>query len=338
MDLRAWYLGAARELPWRGTTDPYRILVSEMMLQQTTVAAVIPRYLAWIRQFPDASALASAKEQDVLTAWQGLGYYSRARRLQEAARQITTECNGQWPRHARELVKLPGVGAYTAAAVASFAFGEAVPTIDANVARVVARLDAISAPVDSADGRRLIEASASALLDQVLPATHNNAMMELGATVCLPRSPRCDDCPVAHHCKAATLNPEDFPAKKPRPAVTRSESMNVFILSRRRLLLRQQQGPRWAGLWALPEADLPGITVEEGSMPLLTLYFPITRYQVTLRVLKGKLPGRLPGSCRWWPLDKLANCPMPSPHRRAIETLLSRIFLNRPYQRVAAGV
>lgn len=292
------------------------------MLQQTTVVAVIPRYLAWIEQFPDVQALAAASEQEVLRAWQGLGYYTRAKRLREAALVITKDLGGDWPRTAQELKKLPGIGTYTAAAVASFAFGEAVAVVDANVSRVVARLDAMEKPVDTAAGRESVESIATAMLDRVLPATHNNAMMELGATVCLPRAPLCEACPVAGHCVGRLRGAENFPMRKGRRVITRLECEHVFVVSGRGILLRQQQGARWAGLWTLPEAELRGIVADRDAPAMLTLTYPITRYRVTLRVWPGAQEGRLHESCRWWPLRSLADCPMPSPHRKVLANLL----------------
>lgn len=294
------------------------------MLQQTTVAAVVPRYTAWMKRFPNIMALAGAAEQDVLQAWQGLGYYSRARRLSMIARAIVSEREGHWPETAAGLAALPGIGPYTSAAIASFAFGEPVAVVDANVVRVVTRLCNIREPVDTARGKALVAAAALKMFDADHPARHNNAMMELGATVCLPNGPKCSDCPVAAQCASAGRAPESLPVKKPRARPTALVERHVFVHGRRGILLRRQPGSRWHGLWTLPEADLKGLPVLADAQPLHCHTFPITRYRVTLQVYAARTPRRLPDACAWWALNALDACPMPSPHRRVLRNLLSR--------------
>jgi A/G-specific adenine glycosylase len=187
--LAAWYDGARRDLPWRRTRDPYAIWVSEIMLQQTRVAAVIPYYERFLQRFPSPDALAQAPEEELLAMWSGLGYYSRARNLQKAARQITEA--GDFPRAYTAIRELAGVGEYTAAAIASIAFDLPHAVVDGNVRRVLARL--------MNDGNLDVQQAAERLLDRRDPARWNQAVMELGATICLPREPRCGECPIARH-------------------------------------------------------------------------------------------------------------------------------------------
>jgi A/G-specific adenine glycosylase len=208
-----WYARERRDLPWRRTRDPYAILVSEVMLQQTQVARVIPRYEAWLQRWPDAAALAAAGRGDVLRQWIGLGYNARALRLHEAC---TIVARDGWPGSARELRRLPGVGPYTAAAVAAFAFGEQVAAVDTNVARVAARIGR-GAPAD--------------LLPPGAAADWNQAMMELGATVCRARSARCGTCPAAAWCAAGGRRTEEATPRR-SPAAVRFEQTNRFVRGR----------------------------------------------------------------------------------------------------------
>ncbi len=200
-----WYASNARILPWRGVTDPYTIWVSEVMLQQTRVAAVIGHYHRFLSQFPTLLSLALATEPEVLAAWSGLGYYRRARMLHKAAQFITQELSGTMPRTAAGLKALPGVGEYTCAAIASIAFGESIPVLDGNVERVLLRVLGV-AQSSTIAGRRVLQRAAQALVPPArasgnAPGDHNQAMMELGATLCLPRAPLCPDCPVLSLCK-----------------------------------------------------------------------------------------------------------------------------------------
>lgn len=215
--LTAWYGSVRRALPWRETKDPYRIWVSEIMLQQTRVETVKGYYARFLERFPDVASLAAAPEQDVLKLWEGLGYYSRARNMQRAARTVALELGGAFPRTARKLLKLPGVGEYTAGAVASIAFGEAAPAVDGNVKRVAARLLGVREPVDGKVAQRNIREALAALLRAGEPGLLNQALMELGATLCLPRAPRCESCPVAALCDArAEGDAESLPVLPPK--------------------------------------------------------------------------------------------------------------------------
>lgn len=218
--LRRWYLGARRDLPFRRTREPWAVWLSETILQQTTVAAGVPRWESFLRRFPTVRSLARAGEREVLAAWSGLGYYARARNLHRAARLVAA-AGGTVPRTVEGLRALPGVGPYTAAAVASIAFGVPVPAVDGNVTRVLSRLLAIGGDVRAGTGRAAVEGAADAFLDPAAPGAHNQALMELGALVCLPRKPRCGACPLARACRArAGGRPELFPQpRKRKPAI-----------------------------------------------------------------------------------------------------------------------
>jgi A/G-specific adenine glycosylase len=239
--LGLWYDRNQRALPWRETTDPYAIWISEIMLQQTRVAAVIPYFERFLNRFPNAPALAEAAEEDVLTLWSGLGYYSRARNLQKAARQIVER--GSFPRTFAEIRDLAGVGDYTAAAVASIAFGLPHAVVDGNVRRVVARLT---------NGKGDTQQFADLLLDPRNPARSNQALMELGAVVCVPRDPHCAECPIARHCQAHALGTQnELPVKRVKPTTIHLKRILLVIHQEGRVLFAPS--PRVQGFWDLPE-------------------------------------------------------------------------------------
>ena len=236
--LHRWFRLRGRDLPWRRTHDPYAILVSEFMLQQTQVATVISYYQRWLDRFPDFAALARAKESDVLHEWQGLGYYARARNLHAAGKFVTENFGGELPADAARIAQLPGVGRYTAGAIASFGFDLPEPIVDANIARVLARLTNWRCPIDSSVGRAHLWQTATALLPTTGVREHNAALMDFGAMICLPRQPRCAECPVRSFCRAP--HPAMLPIKKKRPVTVHLSEPHAFM--RRRLLLR-------AGVW-----------------------------------------------------------------------------------------
>ena len=261
-DLLAWFRREKRELPWRGTGDPYRIWVSEVMLQQTTVAAVRKRYDDFLRRFPDVDSLARASEEDVLAAWSGLGYYARARNLRLAARALVQEHGGSIPREPARLRCLPGFGPYMAAAVASLAYGARVPAAEANVERVLSRLFALSGVAGSVALRARVLAVAEQLLPTHRPGDLTAALMDLGQTVCTPRRPICPVCPVAAVCAARRRDAvERFPARrKNAPPVHVSLAAAVAERSGRFLLVRRRSS--WLdGLWEFPSAE--GASTEE---------------------------------------------------------------------------
>jgi A/G-specific adenine glycosylase len=216
--LLAWFRQFQRDLPWRRTKDPYRIWVSEIMLQQTRVAAVIPYYERFLARFPDVQALAQAPQEEVLRLWSGLGYYSRARNLQRAAQQMVALGNGEFPQDEESILALPGIGSYSGAAILSIAFGAKHAVLDGNVARVLARLGAIRGDLRESRRWQALQKTAGDLLDPKSPGAWNQAMMELGAMVCTPRAPQCLVCPAAKFCRARQLgDPEFFPEKRKKP-------------------------------------------------------------------------------------------------------------------------
>ncbi|MGH9369852.1 MAG: A/G-specific adenine glycosylase, partial [Thermoanaerobaculia bacterium] len=228
--LLAWYGREKRRLPWRGTRDPYRIWVSEVMLQQTTVEAVRRRYHRFLARFPDLPSLARAREDSVLAAWSGLGYYARAKNLRRAAREILERHGGIFPRDPRTLGRLPGLGEYTAAAVASLAFGERLPAADANVTRVVSRLAAIPGTAGSRRNREAVLAFVGRLLPRRRPGDLTSALMDLGQGVCTPRRPACLRCPLASVCEARRRgDPEAYPRRRPTPAPVRMALAAVLV-------------------------------------------------------------------------------------------------------------
>jgi A/G-specific adenine glycosylase len=313
--LRSWYRRNRRDLPWRRTTDPYAILVSEFMLQQTQVATVIPYYDAWMRRFPSFKALAAASEADVLHAWQGLGYYARARNLRATAVAVTEKHAGTFPRDLESIRGLPGIGRYTANAIASFGFDQSVPIVEANIARVLSRVFDLQTPIDTSTGREQLWSFASQLLPRRSAREHNSALMELGALVCNAR-PKCPSCPVRTFCR--TTDPTLLPRKKARPALQLLTEHHGFALRRRRVLLEQSQD-RWRGMWILPRLS----SAPAAHQPLHRSEFPFTHHRITLAVYSDKdVGGKRNGTQRWFPIHDLASIPLPSPHRRALDDLL----------------
>ncbi len=310
-----WFATAGRDLPWRRTQDPYAILVSEFMLQQTQVATVLDYYRRWLVRFPTVQALAAAAPEEVLRAWEGLGYYARARNLHRAAQIIVEEHGGVFPREVAKIAALPGIGRYTAGAVASFAFDTSTPIVDANIARVLARVTKLELPIDTAPGQRALWAAAEALLPATNARLYNSALMELGATVCPSGRPRCLICPVLSFCAAAPHGPERLPLKRPRPATIALEENCAWSVSKAGLLLQQEVGRRWRGLWKLPPLSSPPGASET---PLFQLTYPFTNHQITLRVYAASSPPVLQAQQRRQPLDRLDQLALPAPHRRAV--------------------
>jgi A/G-specific adenine glycosylase len=244
--LLAWFRQFQRDLPWRRTKDPYRIWISEIMLQQTRVAAVIPYYERFLERFPDVRALAEAPQEEVLRLWSGLGYYSRARNLQKAAKQIVALYGGEFPQMEEAALALSGIGPYTGAAILSIAFGAKHAVLDGNVARVLARLGAIRGDLRESRRWQSLQKTASELLEPKSPGDWNQAMMELGATICTPRAPQCLLCPVAKSCRARQSgDPESFPEKrKKREPVEIVLAAVVFLTPRGQTLLLPPPGTK----------------------------------------------------------------------------------------------
>ncbi|MBK8231910.1 MAG: A/G-specific adenine glycosylase [Candidatus Eisenbacteria bacterium] len=309
--LPAWYAAHQRELPWRATRDPYAIWVSEVMLQQTRVEVVIPYYQRFLAAFPTPGALAKAPEEEVLARWSGLGYYSRARNLRRGAGLVADAHRGRFPSERQAALALPGVGPYTAAAVLSIAYDRPHAAVDGNVIRVLARLFALEPPRDRS--MPLLDRLADRLLDRDRPGAWNQAMMELGATVCTPRAPLCDQCPAASACRARRLGrPESFPAPKNRAESI--EVRGVLLLLRDpagRLLLERGRWRLLPSLWLPPiladaalAPSLPGLS-EAGDLPralanrgwaerahelrpLGAVRHTITRHRIRLDVVAGR--------------------------------------------------
>ncbi len=265
--LVAWYKQYQRPLPWRETKDPYRILVSETMLQQTRVETVIPYYRAFLERFPSVFALAKANEADVLKMWQGLGYYSRARNLQRLAQEVAARHEGRIPNDESQLCELPGVGEYTCGAVMSIAFDAPVPAVDGNVLRVMTRYLGIHLPIDKSSVRLQVRDVVAAWLQHVSPALLTQALMELGALVCVPRNPKCTDCPLREGCVAKRDSLTDVlpvkPKKKPRKLV---DVFALWLETEQGVLVKQRPNEGLlAGLWQLPAAERDTGEYEDSS-------------------------------------------------------------------------
>jgi len=254
-----WYAANQRKLPWRGTHDPYKIWLSEVILQQTRVAQGLACYQRFVEAFPTVADLAQASGERVTRLWQGLGYYSRARNLHLAAQQVVERHGGRFPESYAGLRALPGVGDYTAAAVASLAFGLPHAVVDGNVYRVISRLLGISTPIDSGAGKREFASLAQALLDKARPALHNQAMMEFGATLCTPKSPQCGRCPVADACVALRSGRVDELPVKAKKIVQKDRFLVYLFITWGDSFLARQRGDD--GIWARLH-EFPGFEVE----------------------------------------------------------------------------
>lgn len=311
-NLLAWYDHLGVELPWRGVHDPYRIWLSEIMLQQTQVETVKPYFARFLDAYPTAEALAAAPLDDVLKKWEGLGYYSRARNLHKAAQAIVAAHQGKVPKSAEKLRSLPGVGGYTAAAIAAFAFDAVEPVIDANIARVLARLFGWEQSIDDTAGKIFLEKVARELLPARGGRLHNSALMELGALICIPRTPRCLACPVRGECRAK--NPGILPIKRVRKTIEEVTETRAFITDEGKLWLTPSPGPRWRGMWVLPLTD------PDGRMPNHVEVHPITRFRVTMRLFQEPRLGRA-----FTPFDFDGLPPMPSPHLRAVAAMREKL-------------
>jgi A/G-specific adenine glycosylase len=325
-DLLRWYRRHHRQLPWRDTHDPYRIWVSEIMLQQTRVETVLPYYARWLRAFPTVRALARAKSDRVLKLWEGLGYYSRARNLHRAAQTVVRDHGGKLPRTAETLRQLPGIGRYTAGAIASIAFGERTPLVDGNVARVFARIFAIT---DNVKAPRTLEALwqlAEELIPDRNPGDFNQALMELGALLCTPANPQCEICPMRRVCIARTRGLIDQLPNRGRPQAAERVVVNAALVRRNGSLLMQRRPERGllAGMWELP--TLGHRRFRKGKQ-LLELCHTITNRRITLRIFAcecaSTLQNELPPELRWVSAAKMTRLSLPAAHRRAIEQILS---------------
>lgn len=325
-----WYVNNHRELPWRNTTDPYKIWLSEIILQQTRVMQGLPYYQKFVETFPTVQSLAQAEEKAVLRLWQGLGYYSRARNLHKCARTIVNEHYGKFPSTFQSLQRLPGIGPYTAAAIASFAFNEAVPVIDGNVFRVLARVFGIEDDIAGHDARSVFFAKASQLIDPDRPGDFNQAIMELGATCCTPANPRCVECPLQKICVARRHEIQHLLPVKSKKTTVRKRYLHYFVIKhRQKILLRHRTGKDiWQDLYdfycietkrsvnpeKIIQSDprLKNVLVKKISKPLKHVlshqWLLACFYEATVR------PGhtiRLEKDYRWVPVSQLAEWPKP---------------------------
>jgi A/G-specific adenine glycosylase len=333
--LLRWYGRHRRDLPWRlppgsparSRPDPYRVLVSEAMLQQTQVATVVPYFHRFLQRFPTVSSLADADEQDVLRVWQGLGYYSRARNLQCAARTISRELGGRMPSTADALRQLAGVGRYTAGAVASIAFDCRTPIVDGNVARVLCRIDRIERDPRETQAQAQLWRRAEQILPRQRCGDFNSALMELGATVCTPRSPKCLICPVREHCaaQAAGLQEQIPPPRKSKPTPLLRRDVLCIRRDDGTWLIEQRPAKgRWAGMWQFVTIERTRAT-PAGAMKLGVVTHALThrryRYRVFVcprDIVNGQGDDRVR---KWVTLEELNVYPLPKPHVKIAEML-----------------
>ena len=349
--LLAWFAQFQRDLPWRHTKDPYRIWLSEIMLQQTRVAAAIPYYQRFLEHFPDVNTLADAREEEVLRVWAGLGYYSRARNLQKAARQIVAEHNSQFPNALEKALSLSGIGAYTAAAILSIAYGKKLAVLDGNVALVIARLGAVRGNLRTGSRWQQLQKTADVLLEPHAPGDWNQAMMELGATICTPRSPQCLLCPVTEFCEARKLGLTDLIPEKRNKRSTVEITLAALVLvdpqGRTLLLPPPRPGAKLAPtkdvaallsrMWHFPTIHVQHDAAEElHDFAKSTLFsgqrfswkvqtLPRVRHAVTYRQI-SLLPFRLKVAklphvphAKWLPLSGLSALPISNLTRKVAD-------------------
>lgn len=324
-----WYGTHARTLPWRvppgaGTRpDPYQVWLSEIMLQQTTVAAVQPYFGRFVTRWPSVTALADADEADVLAAWAGLGYYSRARNLIRAARVVAQDHGGQFPASAEGLKRLPGVGDYTAAAIAAFAFGADTIPLDANLERVMARLFGVAIPLPRA--RPALLTHARSLWPTARGGDFAQALMDVGARICTARKPRCDLCPVADHCTARLAgDPERLPVKPVRRVrPERHGSADWIVRAGKVWLVRRPAKGMLGGMRALPGGDWGDHATVPTGESLGAVRHIFTHFALTLTVNRGD-PTHAVGEGEWWPLTELDAAGLPTLYRRAATLALAQ--------------
>ncbi|MBI4566323.1 MAG: A/G-specific adenine glycosylase [Planctomycetes bacterium] len=348
--LLRWFRRVARDLPWRRTRDPYAVWVSEVMLQQTQITTVLPYYDRWMKRFPDVRALARARLDRVLKAWEGLGYYARARHLHRAARLLE---RGRFPTTKEAWETLPGIGPYTAAAIASIANGERVPVRDGNVHRVVARLLRIEAPISSSAAQREINAFLEREIPARVPGDFNQALMELGQRVCLPRSPRCGECPVTTLCRGRIAGvQEDLPRRVPRKTVPHYEvGVGICWKGDRVLVARRPERGLLGGLWEFPGGkrrpsetyartvtrefrEEVGMEIEVGprlvTVPHRYSHFSVELHAYHCRWRKGSARALANDGVRWVRPRDLARLAFPTANRKIIEALLRPRSLPSP--------
>ena len=344
--LLEWYARHARQMPWRNHPDPYCVWVSEIMLQQTRVETVIPYYQRWMEQFPTIAALAEAPEQEVLRLWEGLGYYSRARNLHRAAKMIQEKCDGHLPDQVDQLKKLPGIGRYTAGAIASMAFGKDEAALDGNIRRVLSRVFDVSVPERSREGEAQLWALARENLPHGKAGDYNQALMDLGAMVCLPRNPLCEQCPVSSECQAyRSGNQNERPVKKPKEPVPHYIVTAAVIWKDGQVLItRRPERGLLGGMWKFPGGKLEegeslpdalrreifeelGVKIvvgaSMGAYRHAYTHFRVTLYAFRCEMLEGELQCLAVNDFRWVHPTDLVEFPMGK-----IDRLISRRILN----------
>jgi len=346
--LLAWYDKNARDLPWRDHPDPYAVWVSEIMLQQTQVETVIPYFVRWMKELPTIAKLAAATQQDVLTLWEGLGYYSRARNIHRAAEILVQHHDGKLPQDINKLKALPGIGSYTAAAIASFAFGHEEPVLDGNVRRVLSRVFNLSEPVDSSNGEKVLWQIAGENLPSGQGGDYNQAIMDLGSAVCIPKSPKCEACSLNEICQANLLGVRgDRPVKKPKKKIPHhTVTAAVFEQDDKVLIAQRPQNSLLGGMWEFPGGkqesgeDLEsclereileelGVEIQVGK--LLGVYkHAYTHFRITLHAFHCKLNGFQPkpnehSEIRWVSIPELKDFPMGKVDRQIATQLLENV-------------
>lgn len=341
-----WYQINRRQLPWRDTYDPYAIWVSEIMLQQTQVSTVIPFFQRFMQRFPTVFVLAEASEQEVLRYWEGLGYYRRARHLHQAACIMVQQHDGRIPQNEEELSSLPGFGRYTVNAVLSQAFGKRLPIVDANVARVICRLFAWKKILQCKETQSWLWSTAEAILPQTHVGDFNQAWMELGQTICTTGRPSCLLCPLKFYCQGREFA-NQLPVRNEKPLISSEYQRALIVTKGKQLLLAQRptHSSRWANMWEFPTQimdstdhslstvnkqcqKLTGYSVEK-PMLFNTIQYSITRYRVTLNVVKalwksGKSHQREYQQLKWILPEQLLEYPLSVPQRRIAKLLLGK--------------
>ncbi len=343
--LLQWYAATARDLPWRRTRDPYCIWLSEIMLQQTRVETVLPYYARFLAAYPTVADLAAAPVDRVLKLWEGLGYYSRGRNLHAAARHVVQTRAGQLPQSASEWAELPGIGRYTAAAIASIAAGEPVATVDGNITRVLARLFRVESDITAKPTRDLIWQHAESLLDRNSPGDFNQALMDLGARVCTPRSPDCAACPLAKWCAArAAGRSAALPQRKRRvPPLEIHAAAAIVCADSHYLLVQRPARGLLAGLWGWPTVELTGYASTAARLrahlrgllgrsvalgtPVTTIEHVFTHRHLHLTIFSAVLKSPCfsdvsPQSTRWLTRDQFGEVALATVDRKALQAVL----------------
>ena len=324
--LLAWYERSKRDLPWRRQShDPYAVWVSEIMLQQTQVDRVCDYFLRFMRRFPTVLDLSRAQEKTVLKHWEGLGYYRRARQLHAAAKEIVRNHDGKIPQTVESLCALPGIGRYTAGAIASIAFDIRAPIVEANSRRVIARLFGYDAPLDGRGGDKPIWDLAEQLVPVKKPGHFNQALMDLGATICTPERPICSKCPLKIKCTAFQTNRTDVIPLKPKPRLQKQLSETAIIFRQRNNVLVEQRGPGewWDGLWDFPRG--PRHALKRGRQVGVVSY-TVTHHRVecAIREIFVSRPKKPTGRQRWVEIASLSKMAMTAPGRRIAAGLRKR--------------